>query len=129
VTTEREISSSSPTVGGNTGTTADPRAGDEPELTIVVMVLVTDDPAGLAAALSTYVVATRGRPGCRNVDWCQAVGTAGRFVIIEKWSSPQDQTAHFSSSLTEDLARSCRGLLIGPPQIELLESISAHDLA
>jgi quinol monooxygenase YgiN len=101
----------------------------DPELTLVVITLRAQDPASLAAVLSTYVVATRGQSGCRNVDFCQAVGVPGTFVIIEKWLSPAAQAEHFGSAVTEQFARSCKGLLTSPPSFELLESISAHDLA
>jgi quinol monooxygenase YgiN len=100
-----------------------------PELTLVVITLKAADPAAVAAVLSTYVIATRTQPGCRNVDFCQAVGIPGRFVVIEKWVSPEAQAAHFDSAVTHDFARSCRNLLSSPPLFELLESVSAHDLA
>jgi quinol monooxygenase YgiN len=100
-----------------------------PELTLVVITLNAADPAALAAVVSTYVIAARAQPGCRNVDFCQAVGIPGRFVIIEKWVSPEAQATHFGSRVTEDFARSCRNLLSTQPSFELLESVSAHDLA
>jgi quinol monooxygenase YgiN len=107
----------------------EPRAPFDVELTLVVLRFEASDPEALAALLASYVVKTRGVTGCRNVDWCQSVGRPGRFVVIEKWSSPDEQTAHFDSELTQNFAQSCRGLLRSAPDIELLESISAHDLA
>ena len=52
----------------------------------------------------------------------------GRFVVIEKWDSPDSQRAHFDSPAMVDMARSCDGLLSQPPQVDLLDAISAHDL-
>ena len=52
-----------------------------------------------------------------------------RFVVIEKWESLDAQRAHFDSAEMIEMARSCEGLLIRPPDIDLLEGISAHDLA
>ena len=105
------------------------RAGAAVELTMVTMVLDASDAAGLAALLSQYVVTTRGRPGCRNVDLCASLATPDRFVVIEKWESPDSQAAHFDSPATESFARALGGLLRAAPQIDLLESVSAHDLA
>lgn len=122
--------------------TSSSSGGSEPELTLVTLVLDAADtggpavpgPAGgsaarLAALLSGYVVATRGVPGCLNVDLCASLGVPGRFVVIEKWATPAHQAAHADSPVFEGLARSCQGLLAGPPQVDLLAAISAHDLA
>jgi len=101
---------------------------DEIELTLVTMQLDAIDPGALAAVLARYVVATRGHRGCRNVDLCASVTTPNRFVIIEKWESPEAQRAHFDSDDMVTMAEGCRGLLEAPPAIELLAGISAHDL-
>jgi quinol monooxygenase YgiN len=99
------------------------------ELTIVTMRLRASDPVGLAAVLSNYVVLTRRSAGCRNVDFCVSVNDANTFVIIQKWDSPAAQQTHFDSPTMVAMAESCRGLLAAAPQVELLEGISAHDLA
>jgi quinol monooxygenase YgiN len=101
----------------------------EIELTMVTMTFDASDVPGLAAVLSKYVVLARGEPGCRNVDLCTSATTPARFVVIQKWASPADQRAHFDSPVMVDMARSCQGLLAGPPVIDLLNPVSAHDLA
>ena len=101
---------------------------DEPELTLVTLAFKAADDAGLVAVLAKYVVLTRMEPGCRNVDLCASVTTPNRFVVIEKWESPDAQRAHFDSPIMVDMARSCTGVLTGPPEIDLLEGLSAHDL-
>ena len=102
---------------------------DEVELTIVTMEFRSEKPEALMPVLAKYVVLSRGHPGCRNIDLCASVATPGRFVIIEKWESPEAQRAHFDSAEMVEMARSCTGLLSAPPDIDLLEGISAHDLA
>ena len=103
---------------------------DEVELTIVTMVFDAGDAAErLQAVLAKYVVLARTEQGSRNVDLCASVTTPGRFVIIEKWDSPTAQRAHFDSPVMVEMAESCRRLLSRPPEIDLLEGISAHDLA
>jgi quinol monooxygenase YgiN len=102
---------------------------DEVELTIVTMELRASDPARLMPVLSKYVVLSRGHDGCRNIDFCASVTTPDCFVIIEKWESPEAQQAHFDSPEMVEMAESCRGLLTQAPNIDLLEGISAHDLA
>jgi quinol monooxygenase YgiN len=102
-------------------------AGDA-DLTIVTMCFHAADVDRLAAVLAKYVVLTRGHPGCRNVDLCGSVTVPGRFVVIQKWTSPQAQRSHFDSDDMVEMAEACRGLLQRAPEIDLLESISAHDL-
>ena len=100
----------------------------EVELTIVTMRFEAADPERLVPVLAKYVVLTRMHPGCRNVDLCVSVTTPGRLLVIEKWESPSAQRAHFDSADMVEMAEACRGLLAGPPDIDLLEGISAHDL-
>ena len=101
---------------------------EEPEITLVTMRFEASDPDRLLGVLSKYVVLSRMTSGCRNIDLTQSVTTPGRFVIIEKWESPEAQRAHFDSNEMIDMARSCEGLLSAPPEIDLLEGLSAHDL-
>jgi quinol monooxygenase YgiN len=101
---------------------------DDVELTIVTMDFRATDPERLLPVLAKYVVLSRGQTGCRNIDLCASVTTAGRYVIVEKWDSPEAQRAHFDSPEMVEMARACDGLLSRPPDIDLLEGISAHDL-
>lgn len=100
----------------------------EVELTIVTMVFDASDPDALQSILAKYTVVTRMDPACRNIDLCASVTTPGRFVIVQKWDSPEAQQAHFDSDVMVEMATSCKGLLSRAPAIDLLESISAHDL-
>jgi quinol monooxygenase YgiN len=102
------------------------------ELTVVTMAFDVAEPdasAHLAEILAKYVLLSRGHPGCRNIDLCASMTTPGRFVIIEKWQSPTAQRAHFDSEAMVEMALACRPLLGAPPAIDLLDGISAHDLA
>jgi len=101
---------------------------DDVELTIVTLRFDAAQPERLVPVLAKYVVLSRMHPGCRNVDLCASVSTPGRFLIVEKWDSPATQRAHFDSADMVEMAQACRGLLTAPPDIELLEGISAHDL-
>lgn len=96
---------------------------------MVTLVFQASDPDRLLSVLSKYVVVSRGAPGCRNIDLCASATRAGRFLVIEKWESPDAQRAHFDSPEMVELAESCRGLLSAPPDIDLFDGISAHDLA
>jgi quinol monooxygenase YgiN len=99
------------------------------DIVIVTMVFDAADPALLHPVLSKYVVLSRGHPGCRNIDFCVSVARPERLVIIEKWESLDAQRAHFDSADMVEMAQACTGLLTKPPDIDLLEGISAHDLA
>lgn len=102
---------------------------DDIELAIVSLRFDAADPASLLAVLSKYVVLTRMQPGCRNVDLCSSVTVPGRYLVIEKWDSVEAQRAHFDSAVMVEMATACTGLLTGPPDIDLWDGPSAHDLA
>ena len=102
---------------------------DEVELAIVTMTFDASEPERLLPVSAKYVVVSRGHPGCRNIDLCASVTTPNRFVIIQKWASMEAQRTHFDSIDMVEMAQSCQGLLTEPPAIDLLDGISAHDLA
>ncbi len=103
--------------------------GEEVETTVVTMTFDAADAPGLVAVLAKYVVMGRGHDGCRNIDLCGSVTHPSRFVIISKWQSPAAQRSHFDSPAMVEMARACAGLLLSAPSIDLLEGLSAHDLA
>ena len=92
------------------------------------MVFEASDPDRLLGVLSKYVVLARMQDGCRNIDLCQSVTSAARFLVIQKWESPEAQQAHFDSEEMVEMAKACSGLLSQPPSIDLFEGLSAHDL-
>ena len=102
---------------------------DDVELTIVTMTFEAADHDGLLAVLSKYVVLSRQQPGCRNIDLCAGLTAQGRYLVIEKWETPDAQRAHFDSPEMVEMAQACTGLLVQKPQIDLYEGVSAHDLA
>jgi quinol monooxygenase YgiN len=101
---------------------------DELDLTIVIMRFDATDRTQLEAVLANYVVSSRGQPGCRNIDLCSSVTQPGRYVVVEKWESSAAQRAHFDSDDMVDMAEACKEILAGPPDIDLLDAVSAHDL-
>ena len=102
------------------------------EISLAVVVGVFDARPGaeadLAAVLARYVVVGRTAPGCRNIDLVASLTTPGRFLVYEKWESPEHQREHLTSAVTEDMAAAALPLLAGPPDLGLFEAISAHDL-
>jgi quinol monooxygenase YgiN len=84
--------------------------------------------AALGAVLANYVVVSRTKPGCRNIDLVASLTTPGRFLVYEKWESPEHQRDHLRSAVTEDMATAALPLLAGPPELGLFEAVSAHDL-
>jgi len=104
-------------------------AGDDIELTIVTMQFDAVDDAALLPVLSKYIVLTRMVDGCRNVDLCSSVTRPGRHLVIQKWDSADHQRRHFDSPVMVEMAAACTGLLAHPPEIDLWDATSAHDLA
>jgi quinol monooxygenase YgiN len=84
--------------------------------------------AALGAVLAHYVVMSRTSPGCRNIDLVASLTTPGRFLVYEKWETPDHQREHLASAVTEQMADAALPLLAGPPDLGLFEAISAHDL-
>ena len=84
--------------------------------------------AELGRVLAHYVVMSRTSQGCRNIDLVASLTTPGRFLVYEKWESPEHQRDHLTSTVTEELAAAAMPLLAGPPDLGLFEAVSAHDL-
>jgi quinol monooxygenase YgiN len=101
---------------------------DDVDLVVVTMTFDAADTGRLQALLAKYVVLTRGHPGCRNVDLLISATNPARHLVIAKWESPDAQRAHFDSADMVELAEGCRGLLTGPPAIDLYDPISAYDV-
>jgi quinol monooxygenase YgiN len=101
---------------------------EEVNLVVVTMAFDAADVAGLEALLAKYVVLTRGHTGCRNVDLLVSATNPARHLVIAKWESADAQRAHFDSADMVELAEGCRGVLTGPPQIDLFDAISAYDV-
>ena len=103
-------------------------AQDDVHLTMVTMAFDAVDPGQLQSVLARYVVVSRGHDGCRNIDLALSATHPNRFVVVQKWASPEHQRAHFDSPDMVTMAKGCEGLLVAAPAIDLLEPISAHDL-
>ena len=97
-------------------------------MVVVTMTFDAADDDRLRPLLAKYVVMARDEPGCRNVDLLASATNLGRYVIVAKWDSPDAQRAHFDAPGMVELAEGCRGILQRPPEIDLLDPISAHDL-
>ncbi|MGH9026107.1 MAG: putative quinol monooxygenase [Acidimicrobiia bacterium] len=82
----------------------------------------------LAAVLAKYVVLTRRRDGCRNVDLVASVLHPGRYVVIEKWASPETPRNHLDHPETLEMAEAATPLLAGPPDLDLHDAVTAQDL-
>ncbi len=82
----------------------------------------------LLATLSRYVVLTRQEPGCRNVDLVASVTVGGRFLVVEKWQTPEAVQAHLDSALMIEMARAAMPAVAAKPAVDLYEAISAYDL-
>ena len=90
-------------------------AQDEVELTMVTMAFDAVDPTTLQSVLARYVVLSRGHDGCRNIDLALSATHPNRFVVIQKWASPEDQRAHFDSADMVDDGPGLRGPAGGAP--------------
>ena len=106
--------------------------GVDGDLEIAVLIGSFDARAGaeeaLASILSRYVVLTRREPACRNVDLVASLTHSGRLVVVEKWDSAEAVQAHLDSPLMTDMAREALPSLATKPDLDLFDTISAHDL-
>ena len=52
------------------------------------------------------------------------------FLVLVMSTYVKRQTVeHFDSALMVEMAKSCKNILVKAPEIELFDSLSAHDLA
>jgi quinol monooxygenase YgiN len=102
------------------------------DLELAVLTVTFDAAAGaeeqLAGALARYVVLARTEPGCRNVDLVTSTTQRGRFLVIQKWDSADAARAHLDGAAMTAMAREAVALLAARPDIDLHDTISAHDL-
>jgi quinol monooxygenase YgiN len=103
------------------------------DVEIAVLTAIFDAQPGaesdLAATLARYVVLTRHEPACRNVDLVTSLTHPGRLLLIEKWDSADAVQAHLDSALMTEMAHAALPSLASKPEIDLYDTISAHDLA
>lgn len=104
---------------------------EEMELAVVAGIFSakTGKEGEVAYALSRYVVLSRMEPGCRNIDLVTSVTVPGLFMLWEKWESHEHRQAHFDGMAALTLADGIRDLVREPPQFDIFDAISAHDLA
>ncbi len=100
----------------------------EVEPLMVTMSFETEMVPELLAVLSKYVVLSRMDTAARNIDLVASITRPGRFTIIEKWESEETQQLHFDGAVMVEMATACTGLLSAPPDIDLHEAVSMHDL-
>jgi quinol monooxygenase YgiN len=82
----------------------------------------------LAAVLAKYVVLTRRRSECRNVDLVASVLRPGRFTVVEKWLGAEAPRRHLDDPETVEMAEATAPLLESPPDLDLCDAVSAQDL-
>ncbi len=57
-----------------------------------------------------------------------SVTHGGRFLLVEKWESADAVQAHLDSTLMAEMAEAATRLVASKPDIDLYDTISAHDL-
>lgn len=88
----------------------------------------TDKGPELGYALARYVVLSRMEDGCRNIDLVSSVTVPGFFMVWEKWESHEHRKHHFEGAAARALAESVVDLVAEPPQFDVFDAVSAHDL-
>ncbi len=102
---------------------------EDVEPVMVIMSFRATDPGRLLEILATYVVASRGQEGCRNIDLVASTTNDDRIVVVQKWDSAAAQRAHFDSPEMVTMAQAGTPLLSDTPDIDLFDGVSMHDLA
>ena len=104
-----------------------------PEIEELAVLTVRFDPVSgseepLLAILARYVVVTRQVPACRNIDLLASATLTGRLLVVEKWESPAAARSHLDSPEMAEMAAAAVAHLSARPDVELYDTISAHDL-
>jgi quinol monooxygenase YgiN len=103
---------------------------EDPELAVLTArfdPMPGSEPA-LGAVLARYVVITRQAAGCRNVDLLASASHPGRILLVEKWGSAATARAHLDSPEMAEMAAAAVPHLVARPEVDLYDTISAHDL-
>jgi quinol monooxygenase YgiN len=103
---------------------------EDPELAVLTAAFVpmAGSEETLMAILARYVVLTRQMPGCRNVDLLASASQPVRLLLVEKWESPVAARAHLDSPEMAAMASAAVAHLAAKPDVDLYDTISAHDL-
>ena len=103
---------------------------DDPELAVLTARFdpMPGSEAPLMAVLARYVVLTRQSTTCRNIDLLASAAVPGRLLLVEKWESPEAARAHLDSAEMAEMAAAAVGHLAQRPEVDLYDTISAHDL-
>jgi quinol monooxygenase YgiN len=82
----------------------------------------------LLSVLSRYVVVTRQARACRNIDLLASAAHPGRLLLVAKWESATEARAHLDSPEMAEMAAAAVAHLATRPEVDLYDTISAHDL-
>lgn len=99
-------------------------------MTIVVTALVPVQPDKADQALEileTAITATHGEAGCISYALHRDVEDPARFVIVEKWASPEALAEHADTPHLKQLFTDLGPLLTAPPTIVRTEPIPIGD--
>jgi quinol monooxygenase YgiN len=104
-----------------------------PESSDLAVLTVRFDPISgseepLMAALARYVVVTRQTPAAVNIDLLASAAQTGRLLLVEKWESQEAARAHLDSPEMAEMAAAAVAHLSVRPEVDLYDTISAHDL-
>jgi len=89
-------------------------------MSLVVTALVSVRPDAIDAALpvlETAITATHGEPGCIAYALHRDIKDPARFVIVEKWASPEALAEHGETPHIKQLFADLGPLLAAPPTI------------
>lgn len=103
---------------------------DDPELAVLTArfdpIPGSEEP--LMTVLARYVVLTRREPACRNVDLLASASRPGRLLLVAKWESAEAARTHLDSAAMAEMAEAAVPHLAARPEVDLYDTISAHDL-
>jgi quinol monooxygenase YgiN len=103
---------------------------DDPELAVLTARFdpMPGSEPPLMGILARYVVLTRQSAECRNIDLLASATVPGRLLLVEKWASAASARGHLDSPEMAEMAAAAVGLLAARPEVDLYDTISAHDL-
>ena len=103
---------------------------DDPELAVLTARFdpISGSEGPLMAILARYVVVTRQIASCRNVDLLASATRTGRVLLVEKWESAAAARSHLDSPEMAEMATAVVAHLSSRPEVDLYDTISAHDL-
>ncbi|WP_216588713.1 putative quinol monooxygenase [Streptomyces brasiliscabiei] len=98
-----------------------------PVVLVATMVAKPGQEELIEKTLTAAAAKVHAEPGCLRYALHRKAGTAGEFVMIEKWASREALGAHMKGAVMREIGAALAQALAGAPDMVFLDAIPAGD--